>query len=96
MNYEVVSFYFHFSDEETETQGRNFPSASQLVWGNFGTPTQVSCALSTVLGCLSPILLAVPKSPGPKDFRVMVGAQVGVLGQNKECRPQYSAIQRAQ
>lgn len=82
MNYEVVSFYFHFSDEETETQGKNFPNASQLVWGNVGTPTQVSCALSTVLGCLSPILLAVPKSPRPKDFRVMVGAQVDVLGQN--------------
>lgn len=31
---------------------------------------------------LAPILWAAPKSPGPKDFRVLVGAQAGVLGQN--------------
>ena len=33
----------------------------------------------------SSILLAAPKSPGPKDFMVMVGAQVGVVGQDEDC-----------
>lgn len=29
-----------------------------------------------------PVLLVAPKSPGPKDFMVMVGARAGVIGQD--------------
>ena len=40
----------------------------------------------------SPILLAAPKSPGPKDFMVIVRPQVGVVGQDEDC---YKAQCRA-
>lgn len=52
---------------------------------NLGTHTQVSYALSLFIPWAgmrgSCILLAAPKSPGPKDFKAVVGAQAGVLEQ---------------
>ena len=83
------SSYSHFLDEDIETQRvKELPDASQLVRGNVSTQTQVSCALSTGLHFSgrveggSPILLVAPKSPGSKDFMVMVGARAGVIGQD--------------